>query len=87
VGASTEMSPNKYVIFIKDMYINIMICVRKYDGESDVFSIKIRLHQVSALSPYILTLVMNKITKDIHGEIYWCMLFVDDVVLIDERRI
>jgi Reverse transcriptase (RNA-dependent DNA polymerase) len=61
--------------------------VRTYDGESDIFPIKIGLHQGSALSAYIFTLMMDEITKDIQGDIPWCMLFVDDVVLIDESRI
>jgi Reverse transcriptase (RNA-dependent DNA polymerase) len=69
------------------MYTNIVIYVRACDGKSDTFPIKIGLHQGSALSPYIFTLVMNEITKDIQEDILWCMLFVDDVVLIDENRI
>jgi Reverse transcriptase (RNA-dependent DNA polymerase) len=64
-----------------------MIYVRAYDGESDVFPIKIELHQGSTLSLYIFTLVMNEITKDIEGDISWCMFFADDVVLIDESMI
>jgi hypothetical protein len=47
------------------MYINIMTCVRACDDESDAFPIKIGLHQGSALSPYISTLMMDEITKDI----------------------
>jgi hypothetical protein len=35
------------------------------------------------LSLYIFTLVMDEITKDIQGDILWCMLFADDMVLID----
>jgi hypothetical protein len=62
------------------MYINIVTCVRACDDKSDTFSINIGLHQGSALSPYIFT-------KDIQGDIPWCMLFADDVVLIDENRI
>jgi hypothetical protein len=27
---------------------------------------------------------MDKITRDIQGEIPWCMPFVDDIVLVDE---
>jgi hypothetical protein len=69
------------------MYTNVVTCVRTYDGESDAFPIKIGLHQWSALNLYIFTLVMDKIMKDIQGDIPWCMLFVDDVVLIDESRI
>jgi hypothetical protein len=30
---------------------------------------------------------MDEITKDIQGDIPWCMLFTDDVVLIDENII
>ena len=32
------------------------------------------------------SLVMYKVTKDIQGHIPWCMLFADDVVLVDETR-
>jgi Reverse transcriptase (RNA-dependent DNA polymerase) len=59
-------------------------CARAYDGESNIFSIKIGLHQGSALSPYIFTLAMDEITKGIQGDILWCMLFADDAVLIDD---
>jgi hypothetical protein len=62
-------------------------CVRACDGEPDTFPIKIGLHQGSALSSYIFTLVMDEITKDIQGDVPWCMLSADDVVLIDESRI
>jgi Reverse transcriptase (RNA-dependent DNA polymerase) len=82
-----KLVTTKYVILIKDMYTNVVTCVRACDGESDTFSIKIELYQVLALSPYIFTLVMDEITKDIQEDIHWCMLFADDVVLIDESRI
>jgi Reverse transcriptase (RNA-dependent DNA polymerase) len=79
--------PTKYVTLIKDMYTNVVTCVRACDGESDAFPIKIELHQGSALNPYIFTLVMDEITKDIQGDIPWFILFADDVVLIDESEI
>jgi Reverse transcriptase (RNA-dependent DNA polymerase) len=82
-----KLVPTKYVTLIKDMYTNVVTCVKACDDESDTFSIKIGLHQGSALSPYIFTLVMNKIIKDIQEDILWCMLFADDMVLIDESRI
>jgi Reverse transcriptase (RNA-dependent DNA polymerase) len=82
-----KLVPTKYVTLIKDMYTNAVTYVRACDSESDTFPIKIGLHQGSALSPYIFTLVMDEITKGIQEDIPWCMLFADDVVLIDESRI
>jgi Reverse transcriptase (RNA-dependent DNA polymerase) len=81
-----KLVPTNYITLIKDMYTNIVTCVRACDSESDIFSIKIGLHQWSVLSQYIFTLVMDEITKDIQGDISWCMFFAD-VVLIDESRI
>ena len=72
--------PTKYVALIKDMYNNVMIRVRTSDGDTDDFPIKIGLHQGPALSPYLFALVMDEVTKNIQGDIPWCMLFADDVV-------
>jgi len=78
--------PTKYVALIKNMYNNVMTRVRTSDGDTDDFPIKIGLHQGSALSPYLFALVMDEVTRDIQGDIPWCMLFADDVVLVDESR-
>ena len=78
--------PTKYVALIKDMYNNVMTRVRTSDGDTDDFPIKIGLHQGSTLSPYLFALVMDEVTRDIQGDIPWCMLFADDVVLVDESR-
>jgi hypothetical protein len=39
-----KLVSTKYVILIKDIYTNIVTCVRVCDSESDIFSIKIGLH-------------------------------------------
>ena len=79
--------PTKYITLIRDMYDNVVTSVRAGDSETDTFPIAIGLHQGSALSPYMFFLVMDEVTKDIQGDIPWCMLFADDVVLVDETRV
>ena len=64
-----------------------MTSVRTNDGNTDYFPIRIELHQGSALSPYLFALVMDEVTRDIRGDIPWCMLFADDVVLVDESQV
>ena len=76
----------KYITLIKDMYDNVVTSVRTSDGDTNDFPINIGLHQGSALSPYLFALVMDEVTRDIQGGIPWCMLFADDVVLVDESR-
>jgi hypothetical protein len=76
----------KYITLIKDMYDNIVTSVRTSDGDTNDFLINIGLHQGSALSPYLFALVMDEVTRDIKCGIPWCMLFVADVVLVDESR-
>jgi hypothetical protein len=76
----------KNITLIKDMYDNVVISVRVSDGDTNDFPINIGLHQGSALSPYLFALVMDEVIRDIQGGIPWCMLFADDVVLVDESR-
>ena len=53
------------------MYSNVVASVQTSNGETstDDFSIKIGLHQGSALSPYLFALVMDEVTRDIQGDI------------------
>jgi len=60
--------------------------VRTLVGDTDDFPIDIRLHQGSAPSPFLFTIVMDELTRGIQDEILSCMLFTDDIVLIDETR-
>ncbi|KAM2605119.1 hypothetical protein TB2_033955 [Malus domestica] len=50
------------------------------------FPITVGLHQGSSLSPYIFALVMDELTRHIQDDIPWCMLFADNIVLIDETQ-
>jgi hypothetical protein len=78
--------PTKYITLIKDMNNNNVTNIQTSDDNIDDLLIKIGQHQGSALRPCLFYLVMDEVTRDIQGDIPWCMLFVDDVVLVDESR-
>ena len=69
------------------MYDGVTTCVKACNGRSSYFPITVGLHQGSALSPYLFALIMDELTKDIQDEVPWCMLFADDIVLVDETRV
>lgn len=76
-----------YIMAIKDMYNGAKTRVRTTRGDSEHFSVEMGLHQGSALSAFLFTLVMDVITSRILWEVPWCMLFVDNIVLINESRV
>jgi len=78
--------PVEYTRVIKDMYEGVRTRVRTVIGDTEDFPIDMGLHQGLALSPFLFTIVMNELTRGIQDEIPWCMLFADDIVLIDESR-
>ncbi|VFQ99294.1 unnamed protein product [Cuscuta campestris] len=78
--------PIVYTRAIKDMYDGAMTKVRTSRGVSDSFSVGMGLHQGSALSPFLFALVMDVLTQGVQDGVPWCMLFADDIVLIDDTR-
>ena len=60
--------------------------VRTLGGVTNDFHVGMSLHQGSTLSPFLFTLVMDELIKGIQDEVPWFMLFVDDIILIDETR-
>lgn len=45
------------------------------------------LYQGSALSPYLFVLVIDVLIRNIRDNILWCILFANDIVLIDGTRV
>jgi hypothetical protein len=66
------------------MYDNVVTSDQTSDEDTNDFLINIELHQGSALSSYLFVLMMYEVTKDIQDGIPWCMLYADNVVLMDE---
>jgi len=75
-----------YIRVIKDMYEGGRTSVRTPGGVTNDFFIGKGLHQGSALSPVLFTLVLDVLTIEIQDELPWSLLFADDIVLIDETR-
>jgi len=73
-----------YIRAIRDMYNEAKTSVRSAASNTEYFSIDIGLHQGSALSPFLFTIIMDELMREIQDEVPWCMLFADDIVLIDE---
>jgi len=68
------------------MYDGVVANVRTCGGITSDFSITIGLHRGSALIPFLFVIEMDELTRAIHYEIPWCMLFADNIILVNETR-
>ncbi|XP_070030106.1 uncharacterized protein [Nicotiana sylvestris] len=68
------------------MYDDAKTRVRTVGGDSEHFLVEMGLHQGSAHSPFLFALTMDVLSYHIQREVPWCMLFANDIVLIDETR-
>ena len=57
-----------YIRAIKDMYEGAKTSVRTSAGDMEYFSIDIRFHQGSALSPFLFTIVIDELMREIQDE-------------------
>ena len=57
--------PEKYIRLIQDMYQGCKTVVRSAAGESNSFGVEVGLHQGSALSQYLLLLLVDVLTEDV----------------------
>ena len=79
-----QIVPEYYIKLLMDMYDDINTKVWSPARESELFEIKMGVHQGSALSPLLFNLVMDYITAHIQRPTPKSMLDADDVVLMDE---
>ena len=57
--------PQKYVRIVKNMYEDVKTMVRSSVGETQEFTVKVCLHQGSALYPYIFDLILDVIVDTV----------------------
>ena len=76
----------KYVRIVQYMHDDSPTAVRCAVGVTEGFEVKVGLHQVSALSPCLFAMVMDRMTDEIREEASWTMMFADDIVLCSESK-
>lgn len=68
------------------MYDGVVTSIRIIRVDNITSPITLGSHQGSALIPYLIALLIDDLTRHIHDQVPWCMLFVDNIALIDENR-
>ena len=68
-----------------EMYNNITTTVRIDIEKSEEFEVKVGVHQDSVLSPFLLVIVMDKITKNVREGCEKELLYADDLVLFRDN--
>ena len=68
---------------VQDMYEGSETVVRRARGTTESFKVKVGLHQVSALSPFLFA---DKLADKVRRKPPWMMLFADDIVICKETR-
>uniref|UniRef100_A0A3B4DPZ4 ribonuclease H n=1 Tax=Pygocentrus nattereri TaxID=42514 RepID=A0A3B4DPZ4_PYGNA len=76
----------KYVRMVQDMYEDSETVVRCAVGVTNGIKVKVGLHQGSALSPFLIAMVMERLTDEVRQEAPWTMMFADDIVICGESR-
>jgi len=82
VGVKEERNTENINNVVKYMYERSCTSVKSVCEERKGFKIRKGVHQILALSPYLFSVVMYAVIKEIQGEVPWCRLFADNIVLV-----
>lgn len=74
-----------YVKIIQAMYNETKTRVKYVYGETEDFTVKVDIHLSTVLSPYLFSLLMDKLTKDVQYGVSWYMMFANNMILIHEN--
>lgn len=64
--------PKTCINVVDDMYERLCTSVKSECGETEDFRVRVGVHQGSALSPYLFSVVIDEVTKEIQEEITLC---------------
>ena len=70
----------------KYVYEESEVVVKCAVGTIESFKVKVGLHQGSALSPFLFTVIIDRLTVEVRREPPWTMLFADNIVIYEETR-
>ena len=76
----------EYVRLVQDMYQSSMTVLRWTLGVTDSFKVEVGMHQGSALSPYLLAMVKDRLTDEVRHDSPWMIMFADDTGIYIEAR-
>ncbi len=79
-----QMVPERLIKLVMALYVNSTSKVKTPTGISEEFSIRVGVHQRSALSPLLFIVVMQEATKEARREGLKELLYADDLVLMTE---
>ena len=71
---------------VQDMYEESETVLSCAVGTTERFKIKVKLHQGSALSPFLFAVIIDRLTDEVRRKPPWTMMFADDIVICEETR-
>lgn len=78
--------PRYYIDNIQNIYEETVIIAHYVDRILSEFLVTVGLYQKLVLSLSLFTLAMDELTRKLHDKVSWYMLFVDNIVQVDEPR-
>ena len=72
------------VRLVQGMYANARNHVHVGEGYSEVFEVKVGVHQGSVLSPLLFIIVLEALSREFRSGVPWEDLYADDLVIIAE---
>ena len=76
----------RLISVIKSMYDGAMTAVKIGASESTKFPVRVGVHQGSVLSPLLLIIVLEALSKKFRKGLPYKLLYADDLVLIVESE-